>query len=164
MAQHIVTGSLEGGTKLNKYLRTLAVRLGEGGEASIGFLEGKTYPTEDGGLPVAQVALWQEFGTQGKHPIPPRTFFRNMIDEQSPTWARKLGQAARYSGYRARVTLEIVAADINGHLKESIKLLEDPPLSSYTVAKKGFAKPLIETGTMLDSTSWVVTTEAPVRE
>lgn len=160
MAQHIVTGSLEGGTKLNKYLRTLAVRLGEGGEASIGFLEGKSYPTELGGLPVAQVAFWNNYGTIK---APARPFFTNMIEDQAPTWARKLGQAARYSGYRARATLEIVAADINGHLKESIQLLEDPPLAQSTIDRKGFSKPLIDSQIMQDSTGWVVSTEAPTK-
>lgn len=163
MRQHVVTGSIEGGKKLDKYLRTLALRLGSGGEAKVGFLEGKTYSMEDGGQNVAQVAFWQEYGTTGKHPIPSRPFFRNMIEDQAPTWARKLGMAARYSGYRVRPTLEIVAADIKGHLVESINLLEEPPLSPYTIAKKGFPKPLIETGTLVDSPAWVVTTEAPTK-
>jgi hypothetical protein len=160
MRQHVVEGEVEGGKKLNKYLRELALRLGQGGEAKIGFLEGKTYAEDDGGLSVAQVAFWNNFGTTK---APARPFFTNMIEDQMPTWARKLGMAARYSNYRARGALEIVAADINGHLKESIQLLQDPALSPYTIAKKGFAKPLIDTGTMLDSTGWVVTTEAPTK-
>jgi hypothetical protein len=156
----IVTGSVEGGDKLEKYLRTLALRLGAGGEAVIGFLEGKTYDTEHGGLPVAQVAFWQEYGTTT---IPSRPFFRNMIEDQMPTWARKLGIAARMSQYRPKQTLEIVAADIKGHLVESINLLMDPPLSLVTSEAKGFPKPLIDTGTMVDSPAWVVRTGAPVR-
>lgn len=163
MAQHVVQGEVEGGKKLEKYLRTLAVRLGAGGEAKIGFLEGKTYPADDGGQNVAQVAFWQEFGTAGKHPIPPRPFFRNMIEDQSPTWARKLGAAARYAGYRVKPALEIVAADIKGHLVESINMLEDPPLSEYTIEKKGFAKPLIDKSIMVKSPDWVVTTGMPTK-
>lgn len=160
MAQHVVQGSLEGGKKLEKYLRELAVRLGAGGEAKIGFLEGKTYPQAQGGLSVAQVAFWNEFGTVK---APPRPFFRNMIEDQSPTWARKLGAAARYSGYRAKPALEIVAADIKGHLVESINLLQEPPLADYTIEKKGFSKPLIDKGIMVDSPAWVVSTEAPTK-
>lgn len=160
MAQHVVQGSLEGGKKLEKYLRELALRLGAGGEAKIGFLEGKTYPQAQGGLSVAQVAFWNEFGTVK---APPRPFFRNMIEDQSPTWARKLGAAARYSGYRAKPALEIVAADIKGHLVESINLLQEPPLADYTIEKKGFSKPLIDKGIMVDSPAWVVSTEAPTK-
>lgn len=158
MAQAIVEGSVEGGAKLNKYLRSLAIRLGQGGEARVGFLEGATYPVADGGLPVAQVAFWNEYGTKY---APARPFFRNMIEDQSPTWARKLGVAVRYSNYNARQALEIVAADINGHLRESIQLLMDPPNAPSTIERKGQAKPLMDTKTMWRRTAWVVVMGAP---
>lgn len=164
MAQRVVSAGIEGGGKLDKYLRELAVRLGAGAEVSVGFLEGATYPAEDGGLPVAQVAFWQEFGTHGKRPIPPRPFFRNMIEDQAPTWAQKLGAAIRYHGYRARPALEILGADIRGHLVESINLLQDPPLAPYTVEKKGFAKPLIDTAVMVRAPAWVVRLGQPVKQ
>lgn len=160
MVTEVVTGSVEGGKKLDKYLRELALRLGEGGEARIGFLEGATYPTDEGGLSVAQVAFWQEYGTKY---IPARPFFRNMIEDQADTWARKLGQAIRYSNYRAKGALEIVAADIKGHLVESINLLTDPPLSSTTIERKGFAKPLIDKGVMVRAPAWVVVPGRPTK-
>lgn len=160
VATEVVTGEVEGGKKLNKYLRELAIRLGQGGEIRVGYLEGATYPSEDGGLSVAQVGFWNEFGTKT---APPRPAIRNMIEEQSPTWARKLGAAVRYTGYRAKPALEIVAADIKGHWVESINILQDPPLSPYTIEKKGFAKPLIDTAVMVRSVAWVVHTTAPTK-
>lgn len=160
MVTSVVTGSVEGGKKLDKYLRELALRLGQGGEARIGFLEGATYPTDEGGLSVAQVAFWQEFGTRR---APARPFFRNMIEDQAHTWARKLGQAVRYSNYRAGPALEIVAADIKGHLVESINLLTDPPLAPITIERKGFAKPLIDKGVMVRAPAWVVTPGRPTK-
>ena len=160
MVTRVVSGSVEGGARLDKYLRELAVRLGAGAEVSVGFLEGATYPVEDGGLPVAQVAFWNEFGTTKS---PPRPFFRNMIEDQAPTWAQKLGAAVRYTGYRARPALEILGADIRGHLVESINLLQEHPLAPYTVEKKGFAKPLIDTAVMVRAPAWVVRTGQPVR-
>lgn len=161
MAQKTVTGEVEGGKKLERYLQQLAVRLGQGGEAKVGFLEGATYPTAEGGMSVAQVAFWSEYGTVK---APERPFFRNMIEDQMPTWPRKLGLAMRFSGYRAKQGLEIVAADIKGHLVESINLLQDPPLSQYTIDKKGFSKPLIDTAVMVRAPAWEVTTQAPVKE
>lgn len=182
-----VTAEVDGGDKLRRYMRELAVRLGQGGEARVGFLEGATYPAaierdrknnykvqgknagarqrkaESGGHSVAQVAFWMEYGTEGKHPSPPRPFFRNMIEDQAPTWARKLGVAVRYTGYRARPALEILAADIKGHLVESINMLQDPPLSESTIEKKGFAKPLIDTAVMVRAPSWVVTAGKPTK-
>jgi hypothetical protein len=183
-----VTVQLEGGGKSAKYLRELALRLGKGGEARVGFLEGATYPAgierkrKDGHktagknaaardkkassttVSVAQVAFWNEYGTQGKRPSPPRPFFRNMIEDQMPTWAHKLGVAIPFSGYRSKQALEIVAADIRGHLIESINLLQDPPLAQYTIEMKGFAEPLIDTAVMLRATDWVVKMGAPTRD
>lgn len=184
MVTEVVTGDVEGGKKLQRYLNNLAIRLGQGATVSVGFLEGATYPAAierdrknnfkpqgknakarqakaaASVLSVAQVAFWSEYGT--KHQ-PPRPFFRNMIADQSPTWAHKLGVAMRYTGYRPKQALEIVAADIKGHLVESINMLQDPPLADYTVEKKGFSKPLIDTAVMVRAPSWVVTMGAPTR-
>lgn len=153
-----VSAEVDGGKKLQRYLRELAVRLGQGGEAQIGFLgsEGDTaatYPEEDGGLPVAQVAFWNNYGTSRS---PARPYFTNMIEDQSPTWATKMGAALKYTDYQLKPALEIMAADIKGHLVESINLLQDPPLSPTTVEKKGFAKPLIDTAVMVRAPAWVV--------
>lgn len=153
-----VSLQLESGKKTDKYIRELALRLGRGGEARVGFLEKATYPAADGGMNVAQVAFWDEFGTDR---APPRPYFRNMIEDQMPTWARKLGIAIPFSGYRSTAALEIVAADIKGHLIESINLLQDPPLAPFTIEKKGFAKPLIDTAVMIRSIDWVVTAGTP---
>lgn len=155
-----VTAEVDGGEGVQRYLRELATRMGPGGEVSVGFLDGATYPAEDGGVSVAQVAFWDEYGTTKS---PPRPFFRNMIEDQAPTWATKLGAAMRYTNYRPRAALELVAADIRGHLVESINLLQDPPLAAYTIEKKGFAKPLIDTGVMVRAPSWVVSSGRPTR-
>lgn len=166
MVTETVTGSLEGGAKLEKYLAEKARSLGAGGSVAVGFLEGATYPITDDNdevLPVAQVAFWMNFGTTKS---PARPFFTNMIEDQMPTWAKKLGAAIRYSNYRIRPALDILGADIAGHLIESINLLQDPPLSPYTIEKKGFAKPLIDSGLMVSrrAISWKVTTDAPNKE
>lgn len=155
-----VTAEVDGGDNLKRYLRELAVRLGDGAEARVGFLEGATYPAKDGGMSVAQVAFWNEYGTTKS---PPRPFFRNMIEDQAPTWATKLSAAIKYTNYRPRAALELLAADIRGHLVESINLLQDPPLAAYTVEKKGFAKPLIDSAVMVRAPAWVVTTGRPTK-
>jgi hypothetical protein len=154
-----VTAQVEGGGKLSKRLTEIALQLGRGDiDVSVGFQNKATYPAEDGGLSVAQVAFWNEYGTEKS---PPRPFFQNMIEDQQPTWARKLGAALRYTGYRTKPALEIVAADIKGHLVESINLLQDPSLAPYTIEKKGFAKPLIDTAVMIRSITWVVEAGVP---
>jgi hypothetical protein len=154
MVTRVVTASIEGGDKLAKKVREIALALGRGDvDLSVGFQNGATYPVEDGGLPVSQVAFWNEFGTTKQ---PPRPFIANMVEDQKPTWATKLGAALKYTGYRVRPALEIMGADIKGHMVESINLLQDPPLAPYTIEKKGFAKPLIDTAVMVRNVTWVV--------
>ncbi|MDN5158227.1 hypothetical protein LVK59_28730, partial [Escherichia coli] len=41
-------------------------------------------------------------------------------------------------------------------IKESIRAFESPPLSPITIARKGFDKPLIDTGDMQKSVSYEV--------
>ena len=54
----------------------------------VGFLEEATYPNADGeSLPVAQVAYWNEYGTED---IPPRPFFRKTVKENKDKWVNAI--------------------------------------------------------------------------
>lgn len=154
-----------GGSKLSKKLLEMAERLGPGAEVQVGFFPGQRYPTDAGGNYVAQIAFWNEYGTPAaKHPIPPRPFFRNMVAKESPDWARKLGLAAKYTGYRAKPTLEIMGAEMAGQLRKSINDLVDPPNAPYTIAKKGASKPLVGlTKTLQSAPSWVYVGGRPTK-
>ncbi len=167
MAERIVTAEIEGGKKLEKYLRGLASRLSDGGEVSVGFFENATYPAEDGGLPVAQVAFWNEYGTtndDGSARVPPRPFMKKTVEDNAETWPRKLGAAARYTGYRTKPTLEIMGAELVGQMRLSLRQLNDPPNAPATIKKKGFDKPLFDTGRMEDDITWLVNIGRPVKE
>lgn len=155
MVTEVVHASLSGGARLTKKLKEIAVALGSGDlEVLVGFQNGATYPESEGGHPVAQVAFWNNFGTKR---APPRPFFANFVEDQQPTWAAKLGVALRVTGYRTKGALEILGADMAGHLRESIVLLNDPPNAPYTLAHKKGSKPLVATGWMLRNVTWVVT-------
>ena len=45
---------------------------------------------------------------------------------------------------------------ISGQLKQSIVDTNEPPLAASTIARKGFAKPLVDTGHMLQSVDYEV--------
>ncbi len=126
-------------------LREIAERMG-GGNVQIGFLENATYPD---GTPVAAVAFWNEFG---KETQPPRPFFRTMIAKESPGWGPKMAALAETTNYDGPKVLELMGEDIEGALKQSINDLTSPPLAPSTIKAKGFAKPLIDTSHMLNST------------
>ncbi|CUJ80786.1 hypothetical protein [Achromobacter sp. 2789STDY5608628] len=145
---------LKGGQALVKRLEELAQKLGDGGTLRVGFLEGATYPD---GTPVALVAAINEFGRPDRNQ-PPRPFFRGMIAEKQKDWPRALGAVAKNNDYDIDKTLGQMGEGIKGQLQESIRQLEAPGLSPVTVARKGFAKPLVDTGHMMNSVDYEVDT------
>lgn len=152
-----VTLDLKGGNRLQAYLAGIASRLSHGGAVNVGFLEKSKYPinaeTGAGGLSVAQVAFWNEFGTET---APPRPFFRRMVAEKSKGWGVLMGAAAKATGYRTQETLNMVGGVIRDELRQSINTLKDPPLAESTIRRKGSDKPLVESGWMQKSASFEV--------
>lgn len=132
-------------------LTEIAERMG-GGNVSVGFIDGATYPD---GTPVAAVAFFNEFGrpSQGQ---PPRPFFRRMIAESSPTWPDKMAKLAKATDYDGEKVLALMGEDIKGSLQQSINDFTSPALAPSTVAAKGFGKPLIESAVMLNSITYEV--------
>jgi hypothetical protein len=145
MSDKVLTGS----DGVMKALEDIAKRMG-GGEVAVGFMEGATYPD---GTPVAAVAFWNEFGVTGQ---PARPFFRGMIAKESPTWPDKMAKLAEATDYDGNKVLAMMGEDIKGALQQSINDLETPPLAQSTIDAKGFAKPLIDTGHMLNSVAYEV--------
>ena len=145
--------TLQGSDAVMKALEEIARKMG-GGEVSVGFMEGATYPE---GTPVAAVAFWNEYGVPS-HNQPPRPFFRQMIAAESPTWPGKMAKLAKATDYDGDRVLALMGEDIKGALQKSINDLQDPPLAPSTVEAKGFGKPLIDTSHMLNSVSYEVKT------
>jgi hypothetical protein len=145
-----VTLDFKGGASASGYLATLARRLARAKVVNVGFLEGATYPN---GQNVAQVAFWNEFGTKT---APPRPFFRSMIQEKSPTWGNALRMNLKATDYDAQKTLARMGVGIKDQLVGSINSFTSPALSPVTVARKGFAKPLVDTSLMLRSVDFEV--------
>lgn len=145
--------TLQGSDGVMKALEDIAKRMG-GGEVSVGFMEGATYPE---GTPVAAVAFWNEYGVPS-HNQPPRPFFRQMIAAESPTWSGKMAKLAKATDYDGDRVLALMGEDIKGALQKSINDLQAPALAPSTVEAKGFGKPLIDTSHMLNSVSYEVKT------
>lgn len=114
-------------------------------------------PTVIKGPPVAQVAFWDEFGTQTSKPRP---FFRGMIAKQSRTWGTKLGNAAKKTmangGKPDPVRwMTLLGTDIKDQLKRAIRAwpADNAPL---TVAIKGFNHGLVDKGIMSNAVDFEV--------
>lgn len=120
----------------------------QGKAAKVGWFETSRYPE---GTPVAYVATIQEFGTSR---IPARPFMRPAVADHGQEWLDLLAEGAKASmngGPSPVQVLEMVALQAAGNVAEKIVAVTSPALSPVTVARKGFDKPLVDTGQMLQS-------------
>lgn len=124
---------ISGGDKFEAALKEIAKKASNAATAEIGFMENATYPD---GKNVAMVAAIQEFGAPAKG-IPPRPYFRGMINQNSPQWPDEIAAALKSTNYNARNTLSQMGAVIAGELQQSIVDTSDPPLSPITVMLRG---------------------------
>lgn len=145
--------SLSGGDKLEAKLAEIANQIGRGGAVRVGFLEGATYPD---GTPVAMVAALLNFGIANGKAWP---FFTNMIEEKAPGWGKTLADLLRANDYDVPAALALMGTGIAGQLRQSIVDTNEPALEPSTIAAKGFDKPLVDTGHMLNSIDYEVTDE-----
>jgi hypothetical protein len=144
--------TIKGGDKLESALRDLARRVARPATLRVGFLEGATYPN---GMSVPMVAALNEFGTSR---APPRPFFRNMVSAKSREWPAALTKLLQASDYDAVTALQLAGQAIKGQLQQSINEFVSPPLAASTIKRKGFDKPLIDTGVMVNSVDYEVQT------
>lgn len=84
--------------------------------------------------------------------IPSRPFFRNAIAGNRQDWKKKYAFLLKRNAFE--MATKTLAEIIVGDIKKSITTLENPPLSKSTIKRKGFNKPLIDTGHMLNSVDY----------
>ena len=140
---------LSGGNKLDEFLKDLGRKVAQSASVEIGFMEDATY--EDG-TPVALVAMIQDYGAPAAN-IPPRPFFRNMIEAESEHWGEDLATLLKSTNYNAEQALDLMGEEIAGELQDSINEFDSVPLAPATIASKGFDKQLIDTAHMFRSVS-----------
>ena len=110
----------------------------------VGVLENATYPD---GTPVAMVAFWNEYGTKR---IPSRPFFRTTVSEQKKNWVLSVQNLMKMHNNPQQV-MGLIGVHMQEQIVQSINTWSDPPNSAYTIAKKGFDKPLVETALLMRS-------------
>lgn len=147
----MTTVNLSGGDKLARKLEELAAKMARPATLRVGFLEGATYPD---GTSVAMVAALLNFGISNGKVWP---FFTNMIAEKAPGWGKKLADLLTANDYDVDKALGLMGTGIAGQLRQAIVNMNEPALDPTTVARKGFDKPLVDTGHMLNSIDYEVT-------
>ena len=145
---------MRGGDKFRKRLAELAARAATA-KVRVGIIEQANYDGSDGES-VAQVAFWNEYGTAT---VPPRPFFRNTIAEHKDEWPKQATALMEAGSGDVRQTLELMGEGVKGQIVETIQAFREPPNAAATVKKKGFDKPLIDTGTLWRSIDYEVADE-----
>lgn len=118
--------------------------------AQIGFPSGINY--EDG-TSVAFVASIHEFGAPAAK-VPARPFMQPTVREQKDQWINILAKSipkvveGKMSAFDA---LDLVGRVAAADIQTKISSITSPPLKPMTIARKGSAKPLIDTDLMLAS-------------
>jgi hypothetical protein len=142
--------ALKGGAKLQAALAEISRKVARPATLAVGFLASATYPD---GKPVAMIAAIQNWGAPSRG-IPPRPFFQLFLDRGNTSWGPALGLNLRAARYDTNLALSRMGEGMVGHLRQAIVDTNSPPLKPATIARKGFATPLIDTGHMLNSADW----------
>lgn len=70
--------------------------------------------------------------------IPPRPFFRKMIEHKSPEWGEKMATLLRANDFDTATALVYMGEHIKGQLQMFIRDWKRPPNAASTVRQKGF--------------------------
>ena len=130
-------------------------------DVEVGFFKDSRYPD---GTPVAAVAAWNEFGTEGGGwggPIPERPYFRGALSNVRPALSRHIADRVDTKKMVVDDNLaEELGAMVTGAVQKEIVELREPANAPATLALKApKTNPLIDTGTMRTSVTWKVRRE-----
>lgn len=156
--------SFRGGDAMKKALKEIAAKMGTAGKVQVGFFENERYTpvhpirkTPRKPLPVAQVAFWQINGTRaGWFRIPKRDFFGAAIRANQGYWPKDIVDLARAHNYNAARVLGLMGKAIQEDVQTQIRRWSQPPNSKKWEEIKGFNKPLIDDGTMVNAVTFRV--------
>lgn len=110
----------------------------------------------------AAIAFWMEYGffnVRFQTFVPPRPFIRQAFERFGREWARlneNLYGEILDGAIEIDEALEILGDQMAADIRLSGELLMRPPNAPFTIAKKGFDNPLIETGELLGSVTFEV--------
>lgn len=124
-------------------------------QVKVGYFPTARYPD---GKPVAGVAVVQEFGSV-KLRIPPRPTFGPAIEGSRQMQRDAIAASVRRSVAGTQTVeqgMEQLGAAVVGEIQTAISELIEPKLKPVTIRRKGNSKPLVDTGMLLQSVTYVV--------
>ena len=140
-----------GSARLRAQIEKLKAFATINGTVEAGFFETSRYSSKDkskDGLPLAQVARWNEFGAANR---PARPFMRlaatNFSSDRKGIQYR-ISNRILHGQITAEQALGQIGLAMEAAIVDSIKNGNWPRNAPYTIAKKGFDSPLIDTAQM----------------
>lgn len=136
-------------------------RASKGGGVSVGIHANEGAQSEAGSaVTVLDVAIWNEFGLG----VDERSFLRAWVDENASVNAEKL-RKAMISVVRGQKTLEqeleLIGLSFQGGIQKKIASGVMPQNRQSTIDKKGSSTPLIDTGQLRQSITFLVRDKPP---
>lgn len=120
---------------------------------------------EGGDITLAGIGAVHEFGTDRAGPnnstvIPSRSFLRSEVDQRARLYGDELRKAVGkvIDGGNLERELRVVGVLAASNVRRRIRAGIAPELAESTVERKGSSKPLIDTGRLIGSISFEVTT------
>lgn len=141
------------GSAATKRLEKLTTEM-ESKRIEIGF--NQSSGSYKGGPTVAEVAAWNEFGTEHS---PSRPFMRQTMKDYQEAISKYAGKALKTAAAEygdIEPVLNKVGAYTKGKMKKEIRDGDWEPNAPATIAKKGSSKPLIDSGRMRKSIVYVI--------
>lgn len=125
-------------------------------EVRVGYQAGEA--TDDNGVDMCDIAMWNELGTSGVHPIPARPFMRQSVDENEDKIRAYCAQQAKAiaRGGTAEEALKKIGIHMKGIVQKTIKEGSFTPNAPSTIRKKKSDKPLIDTGRLRQSVNYYI--------
>lgn len=154
MANDIIIDSSEVDKKLDELKKALNTRFTG---AKAGYLandKGKKPYKEKDPPEIAKVALWNEYGTES---IPARPFLRTAQLNAFPR-AERLVQKRMEEGLDIEKICKQIGVMLQGEIKAQITRGTFTPNAPSTIRHKGSSRPLVDTGNLLQSVHWGIST------
>lgn len=118
------------------------------------------------GITVFQIGMIHEFGVPEKN-IPRRSFIRVPIENNIKEITKLIENNHKLvseNSMSAKVALDRIGIMAQNTIKESFRNNDWKPLKRATVKRKGSSRPLIDTGQLIGSISYIVEKENNVAE
>ena len=154
-----VTTQVSGGNRLSEKLRDIQRRFEQVSAVKVGLPEGAT---SDDGLKLATIGAVQEFGSADGR-IPERSFLRVPLRQKEPEIRQTFKMLMPQVVDRQITVMQMfdqIGARAAGFSQEAIAAGIAPANAPSTIAKKGSATPLIDSGNMRQSITWWVDEDA----